>query len=122
MKKEKKEKKEKKVKVKITEMTDEQLLEEAKKIVAKRRKRAEQWIIVRPKLILSLVIVAMLAVTFAFVNSGFKIDATVSHDGSLNSIVGVNAQTNSPAPQTEAPSWQLPPAMATATRRSTLWR
>lgn len=98
----KKEKKEKKVKVKITEMTDEQLLEEAKKIVAKRRKRAEQWIIVRPKLILSLVIVAMFAVTFAFVNSGFKIDATVSHDGSLNPIVGVNAQTNSPAPQTEA--------------------
>ena len=75
-------------------MTEEQLLEEAKKVVIKRKERAERWAVVRPKLLMSLAIVAMLAVTFAIVNSGVKIDATVSHDGALDSVLGVNAAAN----------------------------
>ena len=75
-------------------MTEEQLLDEAKKIVIKRKERAERWAVVRPKLLMSLAIVAMLAVTFAIVNSGVNIDATVSHDGALDSVLGVNAAAN----------------------------
>lgn len=84
----------KKEKQKRSEMTEEQLLEEAKKVVIKRKERAECWAVVRPKLLMSLAIVAMLAVTFAIVNSGVKIDATVSHDGALDSVLGVNAAAN----------------------------
>ena len=88
-------------------MTEEQLLDEAKKIVIKRKERAERWAVVRPKLLMSLAIVAMLAVTFAIVNSGVKIDATVSHDGALDSVLGVNAAANnsvSVSQQTTAPA------------------
>ena len=88
-------------------MTEEQLLDEAKKIVIKRKERAERWAVVRPKLLMSLAIVAMLAVTFAIVNSGVNIDATVSHDGALDSVLGVNAAANnsvSVSQQTTAPA------------------
>ena len=97
----------KKEKQKRSEMTEEQLLDEAKKIVIKRKERAERWAVVRPKLLMSLAIVAMLAVTFAIVNSGVKIDATVSHDGALDSVLGVNAAANnsvSVSQQTTAPA------------------
>ena len=97
----------KKEKQKRSEMTEEQLLDEAKKIVIKRKERAERWAVVRPKLLMSLAIVAMLAVTFAIVNSGVNIDATVSHDGALDSVLGVNAAANnsvSVSQQTTAPA------------------
>lgn len=91
-------KKEKPKKIKRSEMTDEQMLDEAKKIVEKRKKRAQDWVVVRPKLLMSLAIVAMLAVTLAIVNGGVKVDATVSHDGALDSILGVNALANNQTP------------------------
>lgn len=91
-------KKEKPKKIKRSEMTDEQMLDEAKKIVEKRKKRAQDWVIVRPKLLMSLAIVAMLAVTLAIVNGGVKVDATVSHDGALDSILGVNAPADNQTP------------------------
>ena len=97
----------KKEKQKRSEMTEEQLLDEAKKIVIKRKERAERWAVVRPKLLMSLAIVAMLAVTFAIVNSGVNIDATVSHDGALDAVLGVNAAANnsvSVSQQTTAPA------------------
>ena len=97
----------KKEKQKRSEMTEEQLLDEAKKIVIKRKERAERWAVVRPKLLMSLAIVAMLAVTFAIVNSGVNIDATVSHDGALDAVLGVNAAANnsvSAQQQTTAPA------------------
>ena len=104
-------KKEKTKKVKRSEMNDEQMLDEAKKIVEKRKERAQNWVVVKPKLIMSLAIVAMLAVTFAIVNSGVKVDATVSHDGVLNSILSVNAPANNSTPaasQTPAESTPAP--------------
>lgn len=91
-------KKEKPKKIKRSEMTDEQMLDEAKKIVEKRKKRAQDWVVVRPKLLMSLAIVAMLAVTLAIVNGGVKVDATVSHDGALDSILGVNAPADNQTP------------------------
>ena len=97
----------KKEKQKRSEMTEEQLLDEAKKIVIKRKERAERWAVVRPKLLMSLAIVAMLAVTFAIVNSGVNIDATVSHDGALDAVLGVTAAANnsvSAPQQTTAPA------------------
>ena len=97
----------KKEKQKRSEMTEEQLLDEAKKIVIKRKERAERWAVVRPKLLMALAIVAMLAVTFAIVNSGVNIDATVSHDGALDAVLGVNAAANnsvSAQQQTTAPA------------------
>ncbi len=91
-------KKEKPKKIKRSEMTDEQMLDEAKKIVEKRKKRAQDWVVVRPKLLMSLAIVAMLAVTLAIVDGGVKVDATVSHDGALDSILGVNAPADNQTP------------------------
>lgn len=91
-------KKEKPKKIKRSEMTDEQMLDEAKKIVEKRKKRAQDWVVVRPKLLMSLAIVAMLAVTLAIVDGGVKVDATVSHDGALDSILGVNAPADNLTP------------------------
>ena len=91
-------KKEKPKKIKRSEMTDGQMLDEAKKIVEKRKKRAQDWVVVRPKLLMSLAIVAMLAVTLAIVNGGVKVDATVSHDGALDSILGVNAPADNQTP------------------------
>lgn len=81
--------------------TEEQMLEEAKKIVEKRRRRSENWKKAWPKLVAVLAVVALLGATFGIVNFKIDVDANVDYNGA--SPAAAVAESNA-APATTAPA------------------
>lgn len=71
--------------------TEEQMLEEAKKIVAKRQRRSENWKKTWPKLVTALVIIAMLGATFGIVNFNVDITADIDYNNAAPAVTPVDA-------------------------------
>ncbi len=83
--------------------TEEQMLEEAKKIVAKRQRRSENWKKAWPKLVTVLIIVAMLGATFGITNFKVNIDTNIDYNGAAPAVVPVDAAPAT-SPATTAPA------------------
>lgn len=91
--------------------TEEQMLEEAMKIVRKRQKRSENWKKAWPKLVTALVIIAMLGGAFGITNFKVNVDADVDYNGAQAAPVAATvAPTAQPA--TQAPAETTAPASA----------
>ena len=97
--------------------SEEQMLEEAKKIVEKRQRRSENWKKAWPKLVTALAIVAMLGATLGIVNFKFDVDANVDYNGAAPIAAVAETTPAAPtAPATTAPS--AAPAETTASSQS----
>ncbi len=83
--------------------TEEQMLEEAKKIVVKRQRRSENWKKAWPKLVMALVIIAMLGATFGIVNFKVDVDADIDYNGAAAAVAPIDA-TPATSPATTAPA------------------
>ena len=90
--------------------TEEQMLEEAKKIVAKRQRRSENWKKAWPKLVMALIIIALLGATFGITNFNVNIDANIDYNGETPAVTPVDA--------TPAASPATTPADTTAPNQS----
>ncbi len=89
--------------------TEEQMLEEAIKIVKKRQKRSENWKKAWPKLVTALVIIAMLGGVFGITNFKVNVNADVDYNGAqaapVAATVATTAQSTTQAPaETTAPA------------------
>ncbi len=98
--------------------SEEQMLEEAKKIVEKRQRRSENWKKAWPKLVTALAIVAMLGATLGIVNFKFDVDANVDYNGAapIAAVAETTPAATPTAPATTAPS--AAPAETTASSQS----
>ena len=91
--------------------TEEQMLEEAKKIVKKRQRRSENWKKARPKLLTALIIIAMLAATFGLTNIKVTVDANVDYNGAAPAAqVDATVAPTTQQPATQAPADTTPSA------------